>query len=234
MHDVAHDRKNFEKIIGCEYASIRSATGWMINRRERCEIFVKARKWECRLSGVSHCGAAAKVPDAPTSKSATHDALETRARPDQSRTTPLSIHRSCRARRYTLTNILIFPFFLSYTPHPLLISTTRTRYSLSHAYRVIIRLQLRKEKRESRYLCLYRANISCAYRCIFFFHALVRIRERDDSSKSSTSPLPPPPFTIVTSGVDRIESKIGLKTSRFQRIHCPFSTYYIFLNQNTR
>ena len=57
---------------------------------------IKARKWECRFSGVSHCGAAAKVPDAPTSKSATHDALETRARPDESRTTPLSIHRFSR------------------------------------------------------------------------------------------------------------------------------------------
>lgn len=58
---------------------------------------IKARKWEWRFSGVSHCGAAAKVPDAPTSKSATHDALETRARPDESRTTPLSIRQFARA-----------------------------------------------------------------------------------------------------------------------------------------
>lgn len=108
--------------------SSRSSTGWMINNRERCEIFVKARKWECRLSGVSHCGAAAKVPDAPTSKSATHDALETRARPDQSRTTPLSIHRLCRDRRYALTNILIFPIIFPIIrtfSYLLLIPTTR-------------------------------------------------------------------------------------------------------------
>lgn len=133
--------------------SSRSSTGWMINNRERCEIFVKARKWECRLSGVSHCGAAAKVPDAPTSKSATHDALETRARPDQSRTTPLSIHRLCRDRRYALTNILIFPIiFPIIRTFSYLLLIQRVKYFLS---RVIIRLQLGKEKRKyriSRYL----------------------------------------------------------------------------------
>lgn len=133
--------------------SSRSSIGWMINNRERCEIFVKARKWECRLSGVSHCGAAAKVPDAPTSKSATHDALETRARPDQSRTTPLSIHRLCRDRRYALTNILIFPIiFPIIRTFSYLLLIQRVKYFLS---RVIIRLQLGKEKRKyriSRYL----------------------------------------------------------------------------------
>lgn len=44
---------------------------------------------------VSHCGGQGGgqkyYPDVPTSKSATHDALETRARPDESRTTPLWI-----------------------------------------------------------------------------------------------------------------------------------------------
>lgn len=176
----------------------------------------KARKWECRLSGVSHCGAAAKVPDAPTSKSATHDALETRARPDQSRTTPLSIHRSCRARRYTLTNILIFPFFLPYTPSSPYFHNTHeifplTLIALSSGYNC----GKRKGNTESRYLCLYRANISCTYRCIFFFHALVRIRERRFIQIFLLSS--PAPHLTITSGVDRIESKIGLKTSRFQQ-----------------
>lgn len=120
---------------------------------------------------MSHCGAAAKVPDAPTSKSATHDALETRARPDQSRTTPLSIHRLCRDRRYVLTNILVFPNIFPIIRTFSLFSTTHEIFP-SHAYRVIIRLQ------QSRYLCLYRANTSniYIYRCIFLFYALMRIR----------------------------------------------------------
>ena len=150
----------------------RSSTGWTINHRERCEIFVKARKWECRLSGVSHCGAAAKVPDAPTSKSATHDALETRARPDQSRTTPLSIHRLCRDRRYVLTNILVFPNIFP-------IIRTFSLFPQRMKYFPLTRIAS-SSGYNNRDICVYIEQIPLIYiyRCIFLFYALMRIRSK--------------------------------------------------------
>lgn len=148
--------------------------GWLTIAKD-AKSLLKRQKGECRLSGVSHCGAAAKVPDAPTSKSATHDALETRARPDQSRTTPLSIHRLCRDRRYTFTNILIFPTIFPIIrtfSYLLLISTTHEIFPLTRI--------ASSSRNNNRDICVYIDQIPpiyiYIYRCIFFFYALMRIR----------------------------------------------------------
>lgn len=131
---------------------------------------------------------------------------------------------------YEYPNISIFPSL-----HPIFsLFPQHARNIPSHAYRVIIRLQLRKEKREYRIeISVFIQSKYLLYIQMYFLLPCTRADKREAIHPNLLTFLPrPPPYDYKWRRQNRIENwpkNQSLPTT----YRCPFSTY-IFLNQNTK